>query len=324
MPRKTKEETLFDKLKTILASVIAVLLALVLAASALITYGRELNLPFSVPTWKQVFAFFDLAPDYNAFRHSLDVYFIDVGQGDCTLIVCGENAVLIDGGERSESDNILEYLYELKIDKLDCVVATHPHSDHIGGLIKVLEKIEVSNVLMPRLTEENIPTTQVYADFLEAVTASGAKVYAAAPGDEYFYGGIALNVLAPNTEGRSLNNMSVVLKMEYMGVSFLFMGDAENESENEILSLDYDIAADVIKAGHHGSSSSSGEYFIRKVDPSYAVISCKAGNSYGHPHREVLTLFDTLGITVYRTDVHGDIIFGVDEEGLSIKLKNDK
>ena len=265
-------------------------------------------------SWERIHSCFGLAEEVAEYDYPFNVHFLDVGQGDSSLIVSGENAVLIDGSERDYGARIVDYLYAQGVEKLDCVVATHPHADHIGGLIEVLKNFDVDNVLMPKLSEANIPTTKVYEDFLNAVRESGAKVFAAVPLDEYAYGEIKFTVFAPVAEDENLNNMSVVLRAEYGGTSFLFTGDAEKGSENLMLEKGYDISSTVIKIGHHGSNTSSSGVFMSRVSPSYAVISCGEGNSYGHPHREILSLLSSRDIEYFRTDTGGDIVFGVDSE----------
>lgn len=302
----------------------AIFAAVLLIVSFLITYARQLDLPFDLPAWKQIHAVLGLNDEFSALEdYPVSVHFLDVGQGDSTLILSGDNAVLIDGGEREQSDAILAYLHDLGVKKLDCVVATHPHSDHIGGLVGVLEEIPVATVLLPRLSEENTPTTRVYEDLLRAISASGAKVFAAVPGDEYNYGLIQYTVLSPAVQDGNLNNMSVVLRMEYEKVSFLFMGDAEKTAEYKILESEMPLAAEVIKLGHHGSSTSSGEVFLERVNPQYAVISCGKNNTYGHPHDEILKRCSALGVPIYRTDENGNIVFGVNENGIAVTLQTE-
>lgn len=252
------------------------------------------------------------------------VHFINVGQGDCTLIKTPDGNILIDAGENGYETTVLEYLEIQGVDSLKYLVATHPHSDHIGGVAEVLDAVPTENIIMPRLSKTNTPTTTTYEKMLTAIRNSGAKVISAKPGNEYSCGGAQFTVLAPYEQDENLNNMSVVLKLTYKGYSFIFSGDAEKEVENQILKAGCDISADVYKGAHHGSSTSNSKKFVRAINPTYAVLSYEEGNSYGHPHRETVDLFNNEGITYYSTADYGTIIFTVDENQLNIlTIKND-
>ncbi|MBQ6019024.1 MAG: MBL fold metallo-hydrolase [Clostridia bacterium] len=249
---------------------------------------------------------------------TLSVMFIDVGQGDSELILCGGHSVLIDGGEAACGAKLVSMLRGLGVKKIDCVVATHPHADHIGGLIDVLENVAVGELLMPALTENNIPTTRVYERFLEAAAASGAKAVRAAPGDEYAYGEIRFTVLSPLfAEAADLNDMSVVLRMKYGGVSFLFTGDAGVEAENAMLETGADLSSDVLKVGHHGSRSAKSAAFYRAVSPRIAVVECGDGTEY-HPHKETVGALVSIGAQVYRTDRDGTVVVTTDGSRISV------
>ncbi len=252
------------------------------------------------------------------------VHFIDVGQGDCTLIKTPDGNMLIDAGENGYETTVLDYLEAQGVDSLKYFVATHPHSDHIGGAAEVLEAVSVENVIMPKLSKDNTPATATYEKMLTAIKNSSAKVISAKPGGEYYFGGAEFTVLAPFEQDENLNNMSVVLKLTYKGYSFMLSGDAEKEVENRILKAGYDISADVYKGAHHGSSTSNSKKFVKAINPTYAVLSYEEGNSYGHPHRETVELFNEEGIVYYSTADYGTIVFTVDNSILDIlTVKND-
>ena len=252
------------------------------------------------------------------------VHFIDVGQGDCTLIKTPDGNMLIDAGENGYETTVLDYLEAQGVDSLKYFVATHPHSDHIGGAAEVIEAVTVENVIMPKLSKSNTPTTATYEKMLNAIKNSSAKVISAKPGSEYSFGGAEFTVLAPFEQDENLNNMSVVLKLTYKGYSFMLSGDAEKEVESQILKAGYDISADVYKGAHHGSSTSNSKKFVKAVNPTYAVLSYEEGNSYGHPHRETVGLFNEEGIVYYSTADYGTIVFTVDNSILDIlTVKND-
>lgn len=301
--------------------VIGVVLALV---CAFITVAPQLNLPFSVPTWQEIFSGAQLTEVSEAAKQPLSVHYIDVGQGDSILIKAEGLNVLIDAGERGNGETILSYLEAQGVKSLDYVIATHPHSDHIGSMADVLKKIPVANVMMPKLTQKNTPTTKTYENFLQAVRDSGAKVIAATPGETYSGKRAVLTILGPCQQDDNLNNMSVVVRLDFGSTSFLFTGDAETPSENAILKKGMDVHADVLKMGHHGSRTSSGNAFLDKVQPAFCVISCGMGNDYGHPHEETLEKLEKRGITPFRTDQDGTIVIGSDGSTLYCATEKSK
>jgi competence protein ComEC len=248
------------------------------------------------------------------------VCFIDIGQGDSILVYSHDNAVLIDGGEYSSRAKLLSFLKAAGIKSLDYVVATHPHSDHIGALSPVMLAYPVGGLLMPDATANTV----AFEKLLSAAEDKNIPITVPSPGDVYTAGLINLTVLAPNSKYyESTNNYSIVLRMVFGETSFLFTGDAEWISEKEMLDSKVNLRANVLKAGHHGSSTSTTADFLDAVRPVAVVISCATGNDYGHPHRETLAkLADRNGIAVYRTDQLGDII--MDTDGQSIRLHQDE
>lgn len=253
---------------------------------------------------------------------AFSVHFIDVGQGDCTLIKTNKGNMLIDAGENGMESTVINYLEKYGIETITYLVATHPHSDHIGGMQEVINRFDIENVIMPRLSSVNTPTTQTYENMLSAIKDSGAKVIAAKPSSEYKFGDVSFKILSPFTQDENLNNMSVSLKLTYGEHSFMFTGDAESEVEKQILNKGYDIKADVYKAAHHASTTSNTKKFVQAIDPDYAVISCGAGNSYGHPHDEIIELFDQLAISHYTTMDYGSIVFTVENQELLLYTEN--
>ncbi len=284
----------------------------VLAAIIVSVYGAK-NGGFETSETKEV------QLDYGAFS----VHFIDVGQGDCSLIKTDKGNMLIDAGENGQENKVISYLEKHGITELEYFVATHPHSDHIGGAAEVIDNIKVKNIIMPKLSSINTPTTQTYENMLKAIKKSGAKVIAAAPDKSYTFGDVSFTVLAPFEQDENLNNMSVSLRLNYDNYSFMFTGDAEKEVEKQILSSSSDVSADVYKLAHHGSSTSNTLKFLQAISPEYAVISCSADNKYGHPHDEIVDSLEKLGIDYYSTYKSGNIIFSIDENGLVIdEVKN--
>ena len=183
----------------------------------------------------------------------------------------------------------------------------------------VISRVPVKKFIMPIMPESITPTTRTYIDLLKALDSSGVEVAEAVPNSRFALGKAEFTILAPVAEFESTNNMSVVLRVDFGKRRFLFMGDAEKEEEDSLLKSGADVKADFIKIGHHGSRTSSQESFLKAVNPLYAVISCGAGNSYGHPHPQVLSVLKRLDITYFRTDMDGDIT--VISDGDSIRFE---
>ncbi len=253
----------------------------------------------------------------------LQVHFIDVGQGDCTLVMSGGKALLIDAGENGHETEVLNYLRSTGVKRLDYIIATHQHSDHIGGLPEVLEEFGADNLIMPRLTKAQTPTNSTYTAFLKAVKASDAKVISAKPGLIYALGDAEFEILGPVTDDcEDINSMSAVTKITYGETSFLITGDAERDEELEIMDNGAYLDCDVLRVGHHGSSTSSCKPFLDAVTPEVCVISCGADNDYGHPHDKVLDRLENYTDDIYRTDICGSIVFTSDGENLDIQYEN--
>ena len=233
---------------------------------------------------------------------ALEVHFIDVGQADSALVLCGDAAMLIDGGNAADSDLVYTYLKNLGVDRLDYVVATHAHEDHVGGLAGALNYAAADTALCPVTSYDS----KAFGSFVKYLGDTGITV--PAPGDTYSLGGASFTVYGPISETGETNNTSIVLKLTYGETSFLFTGDAEREEEQDILDAGYDLSATVLKVGHHGSATSTSYPFLREIMPRYAVISCGEGNSYGHPDGDTLSRLRDAGVTTYRTDMQGTVV----------------
>jgi len=241
------------------------------------------------------------------------VSFIDVGQGDSELIQTPGGNVLIDSGDYFARDALLQYLKKAGVKDFEYVVATHPHSDHISNIYAVLDAYPVKHVLMPDVTD----TTATFKQMLTKIAQKKIPVTKAVSGAAFSVGGADFTVLAPNSKTYTdMNNYSAVLKMQYGSTSFLFEADAQSLSENEMLKKGYDLKADVLKVGHHGSSTSSGKAFIKAVSPQIAVISCGANNVYGFPKKTSLNTLNKAGAKLYRTDLNGTITITSDGKTL--------
>lgn len=299
-------------------AVVAVSLAA--AFCILVTISEQLEKPF-LPTWDEIYQKLGLA-EPEPLSTELAVHVIDVGNADAILIRSGSANMLIDAGENGDGDEVLDYLRGQGVSKLDLVIATHADADHIGGMDEVIREMEIGEYVMSTMPEGYTPTTKTYTDVLEALLDRQVKVTEAEPGMNYALGEAQVDILGPAGEFTDNNNQSVVCKVTFGSRRFLFMGDAEKEAEDALLAAHTDLRADFIKLGHHGSNSSSQEEFLRQVAPDYAVITCGAGNSYGHPHADTLNTLKNLGISCYRCDEDGTIVVTTDGSTMDIRTQN--
>ena len=248
----------------------------------------------------------------------LRVDFLNVGQADCALLSTNGHYMVIDGGNNGDADTILSYLEGQGVEKLDAVVGTHPHEDHIGSLDAIINHFDVDAVYMPKIMH----TSKTFEDVLDAVANKGLKIKSPSPGDTIDFNGLEIEVLGQQREYKDFNNNSIVLKVNAGETAFLFTGDAEETAEKDILQADYDLQADVLKVGHHGSSTSSSQAFLQAVKPKYAVISVGVGNSYHHPEEEALQRLQSIGAEIYRTDLQGNIVCTTDGKNIAFNCNS--
>lgn len=235
----------------------------------------------------------------------LKVHFINVGQADSILVQQGSQALLVDAGNNSDGDTVKSYLSSQGIKSLDFLIGTHPHEDHIGGMDYVINSFKVGKIFMPKTTSN----TKTFEDVVNAAKAKNLSFTAPTPGDSFKVGEATCTILAPNRSGyEDPNNYSIVLKVSFGSTSFLLSGDAEEISENEMISKGVDLSSTVLKVGHHGSDSSTTSNYLTKVSPKYAVLSVGKDNSYGHPKQSVMDRLKSKSIEVYRTDENGTIV----------------
>lgn len=247
---------------------------------------------------------------------NMAVHFIDVGQGDSILIQFpNQQNMLIDAGDNDKGKVVVDYLIDQGVSKIHYLIATHPHADHIGGMDDVIDQFEIGDIYMPKIAH----TTKTYMDLLEAIERKNLRIRAAHAGTTITIDDVRAEILAPDIhlDSDNLNDYSVVLKLTYGKTKFLLQGDAEEKTEESILESGIDIRSDVIKLGHHGSSTSSTPSYIEAVDPDYAIVMVGEGNKYGHPHKEVVALMDEKGINIYRTDRDGTIVIISDGNKIS-------
>ena len=244
---------------------------------------------------------------------NFSIHFIDVGQGDATLILCDGEAMLIDAGGFASGTSVQLYLKKQGVTKLKLVVGTHPDSDHIGGLDVILTKFDCETVLLTDIVSDN----KAYQEVLDALAYKNYQITVPKWGDSYTLGSAVCNVIGPIDPDEEDRNSSIVCKVEYGNTSFLLSGDAEAEEERQIVETGADLRATVYHAGHHGSKTSSCDDWLKAISPEAVVISCGADNPYGHPHGETLAAFRQLGADVYRTDEQGTVVVTSDGERLS-------
>lgn len=248
------------------------------------------------------------------------VHIIDVGQGDAILITTPDGNMLIDAGDNVNKyeSALAAYLDAQGVTELEYFVATHVHADHIGGADMVLTDYKVNNVVMT----DAVATTGVFESMLDAIEASGAGVIEAVAGESFALGDVQCRILAPLDDYSNTNDQSIVLRVTYGAVSMMFTGDAEGnlegKSEKDMLAAysPAELQCDFYKVGHHGSDTSNSAAFLQAVRPKLAAISCGEGNKYGHPIASVIDMLDALGVTTYRTDLAGDLVFLCDGQSI--------
>ena len=293
----------------------ALLISLILIF--IISLGITIAEHFGSLTWKSVNKTLGIS-DFSSMADNFDmsVHFIDVGKADSIYIKCKDKNILIDAGEKSTSNLVNEYLKKQNVKKLDLVIATHPHSDHIGGMPKIIEEFEISKFIMPELTINDISTSRSYEKLLKALKKKNLNADLPSPGSEFKLGELSIQTFAPIKQYENINNNSVVVKIIYKNKSFLFTGDAEKESETDMINSGANLSADVLKVGHHGSKTSTNSAFLNHINPDYAVI-CVGEDRYNLPKKATIDRLKNKNIKVFRTDIHGTVILATDGDKIT-------
>lgn len=253
----------------------------------------------------------------SALRSICEFRVIDCGQADSILIKSSDDVILIDAGESKDATEIKKVLDNMGVKEISLLVATHPHSDHIGGMQEIVENYNIKKIIMSPQTH----TSKTYENLLNAIDAKGNTISVAEPGKEYSIGDINIKVIGPCDDYDELNDNSVVMVASYGNIDMLLTGDAEFTAEKDYVEY-LDDSIELLKVGHHGSDTSTSDNLLSIIEPEVALISCGIDNKYGHPCQETLDKFNKLNIPVYRTDLMGDIIIRTDGNKYTIENKN--
>ena len=254
----------------------------------------------------------------------VECWFFDVGQGDSELIRIPNDGeyfnVLIDSGDAKYRDGIVKYLKDMGISKLNVLINSHPHADHMGSMAKIVEEFEIGTMYMPNLPDDQVPTTAAYEKLLDVLIEKEVRVEALNTDTNIELPNARLEIFSPkpNEVYSNLNNYSGIMKFTYGKNTILFTGDAEKKVEREVLDTNVDLRADILNCGHHGSNTSTIQEFLDAVNPKYAVISCGLNNDYGHPHEEVMERLVKQGCEIYRTDKDNTVLAELDGENITI------
>ena len=251
----------------------------------------------------------------------LQVHFVDVGKADFIYIKFKNHNIIIDAADKEPNNIVTEYLKKQDVSKIDLADVSHAHRDHIGQMAEVIKSFSVEKFIMSKIPESLIPTGRTYEKMLRALKEKEVNSKIAKAGESFEIEDLKIEVLGPVKKGKNLNDTSLVLKMTYKNVSFLFTGDAEKAEESDIIDAGYNLKVDVLKVGHHGSRTSSSENFLKKVSPKFAVISVGPDKS-NLPKEEILKRIEKYCKNIHRTDLNGNII--ISTNGKNIKVKDEK
>ncbi len=309
------------KNKKLLLIIIAVLVAVVIAVVMLVTNKNEEENPEeteSTTNWAEELADAGLSP-YNTSLSAYDnaeftVDFIDVEQGDCALVSCNDKHMLVDCGEAEYYEVVKHFLENKGVEKLDIVIVSHPHTDHMGGMSKLFNDFAIGTLIMPEIGNHKDLEISVYETFQQSLEEHSINVVYPEAEDTFSLDKANVTIIAPLRKYREINNMSVIAMVEFEGKKFLFTGDAEERAELRVLRSNANLDCDVLKVAHHGSDSSSAEEFIKASSPEIAVISVAQSNEYNHPDGKSIRNLLKEDAEIYRTDLDGTISFYIFED----------
>lgn len=293
--------------------------AVVITIIGVIVYILDFTGVSSISEIKNVFGAIDGVKPVDS---DFAVYYLDAGQSDCTIVICDDEVLMIDCGTYNQLNTIRQSIHSLEIDKIDYMLITHQHDDHMGSATDLLNDLKVENFIMPKLAQSNNVTSKNYNVLINSLDSKNINKIVAQDCKSFMLGDALVEILSPVTQSNNLNNMSVVLKITYGNTEFLFQGDAESKIENDLLRSDFDIDVDVLKVGHHGSKTSSTDKYLDATSPKIAIISSGYGNNYGHPNGTILERFEQKGITAFSTFLNGDITVSSDGKIITVYTQN--
>lgn len=247
----------------------------------------------------------------------MEVHFLNVGDADCAYIKCGDYKILIDAADKEPSDNVCEYLINHNVKKLDLVIMSHPHRDHIGQMKSIIDNFEIDKFIQSDIPENILPTSVTYENMLKSLVDKKVNTKTLGAGDKFNLGDLRFKILGPVKSSENLNNCSLIVKIEYKDVSFLFMGDSEKAEEYSILKSGCNLNSTVLKVGHHGSTTSTTANFLKAVNPKYAVVSSENKQN----KNSVIKRLEESCERVYKTYENGNIIFATDGKNVNIKTE---
>lgn len=314
-----KNENSYPKIQLTKKQKKFVVYAVIITIIGVIVYILDFAGVTSISEIKNVFGAIDGVKPVDS---DFAVYYLDAGQSDCTIVICDDKVLMIDCGTYNQLNTIRQSIHTLNIDKIDYMVVTHQHDDHMGSAIDLLEDLTTENFVMPKLTQSNNVTSKTYNVLVNTLDGKNINKIPAQDCKSFMLGDALVEILSPVTQSNNLNNMSVVLKITYGNTEFLFQGDAESKIENDLLRSDFDIDVDVLKVGHHGSKTSSTDKYLDATSPQIAIFSSGYGNNYGHPNGTILERFEQKRITAFSTFLNGDITVSSDGKIITVYTQN--
>ena len=265
--------------------------------------------------WKNISENLDISS--QSVNCDMKVHFLNVGDADCAYIKCGDYKILIDAADKEPSDTVCEYLIKHNVKKLDLVIMSHPHRDHIGQMKSIIDNFDIDKFVQSDIPENILPTSVTYENMLKSLVDKKVNTKTLGAGDNFNLGDLKFKILGPVKSSENLNNCSLVVKIEYKDVSFLFTGDAEKAEEYSMLKSVRNLNATVLKVGHHGSTTSTTANFLKAVHPKYAVISSEDKQN----KNSVIKRLEESCERVYKTYENGNIIFITDGKNIDIKTE---